>query len=153
MKERAIYTEATQCRDCYKCVRECPVKAIRIENSRAAIDHDLCIFCGRCVDVCPAGAKRVRSDLLHARELVRGQRPVYVSLAPSFPAFFQDEPKALVERFRALGVDGVSETAIGADMVARQEQEQLEELYGPRLSSACPVVVELVRKYHQPLLD
>ena len=48
-----VYTETTNCRDCYKCVRSCPVKAIQIKDGSALIIKDRCIFCGKCVSVCP----------------------------------------------------------------------------------------------------
>ena len=58
-----IYTEKRECQDCYKCVRNCPVKAIKVEGGYASVVPELCIFCGHCVEVCPNGAKKVRDDL------------------------------------------------------------------------------------------
>ena len=58
-----IYTEKRECQDCYKCVRHCPVKAIRVEGGYASVVPELCILCGHCVEVCPNAAKRVRDDL------------------------------------------------------------------------------------------
>ena len=55
-----IYTETTSCRDCYKCVRQCPVKAVRIKDGNAFIMKDRCIYCGKCVHVCPNSAKKIR---------------------------------------------------------------------------------------------
>ncbi|HKL38619.1 MAG TPA: 4Fe-4S binding protein, partial [Bacteroidales bacterium] len=63
MSTQTIYTEQNNCQDCYKCIRHCPVKAIKIEDHRASVVQELCIYCGKCVDVCPAGAKKVRDDL------------------------------------------------------------------------------------------
>ena len=60
--QNPIYTEITSCRDCYKCVRSCPVKAIQIKDGHAMIIKDRCIYCGRCVHVCPNSAKKVRED-------------------------------------------------------------------------------------------
>ena len=65
-----IYTEKRECQDCYKCVRHCPVKAIKVEGGYASVVPELCIFCGHCVEVCPNSAKRVRDDLPHARQLL-----------------------------------------------------------------------------------
>ena len=62
-----IYTERTECQDCYKCIRECPVKAIRVTDGHAAVMEDRCILCGHCVNVCPRQAKKVRDDLGRAR--------------------------------------------------------------------------------------
>ena len=83
-----IYTEKTQCQDCYKCIRECPVKAIRVERGHAMVVSELCVFCGHCVLACPAGAKRVRDDLSRARQLLTLKGKVILSLAPSFASEF-----------------------------------------------------------------
>ncbi|MDR3077693.1 MAG: 4Fe-4S binding protein, partial [Planctomycetota bacterium] len=56
-----VHTQEAECQDCYKCVRECPVKAIRVEKGSASVMAERCVFCGRCVRICPSGAKRVRN--------------------------------------------------------------------------------------------
>lgn len=66
MQLRPIYTEPDNCQDCYKCIRECPVKAIRMENNQASIIEDRCIYCGHCTQVCPTGAKKIRDGLTRA---------------------------------------------------------------------------------------
>ncbi len=153
-----VYTEKTQCQDCYKCVRECPVKAIRVENGHAAVVPELCVLCGHCVTVCPAEAKRVRDDLARARQLLTLRERVIVSLAPSFASEFPGlDPRALVGAIRKLGFFGVSETAIGADLVSAQTAETLRDAsrdgrLGPLfISSACPVAVEYVKRYMDEL--
>ena len=79
-----VYTKETECQDCYKCVRHCPVKAIKVKDGHAAVVPELCVACGHCVEICPASAKRVRDDLGRARLLLEGKTPVYASLAPSW---------------------------------------------------------------------
>ncbi len=148
-----IYTEKTQCQDCYKCIRECPVKAIRVENGHAMVVSELCVLCGHCVTICPAGAKRVRDDKARARQLLSLKDRVVVSLAPSFASEFSGiNPGQLVAALKKLGFYGVSETAIGADLVS----SMLAEDFGSRdpssrqklfLSSACPVAVEFIKRY------
>ena len=59
MQLRPIYTEPENCQDCYKCIRECPVKAIRMEDNKASIIAERCIYCGHCTQVCPTGAKKI----------------------------------------------------------------------------------------------
>ena len=78
-----VYTLINECHDCYKCVRECPVKAIKIKNGNASVIKERCIACGHCVTVCPANAKRVRNDIEKVKTLLLAQKQVYVSLAPS----------------------------------------------------------------------
>ena len=58
-----VYTLKNECHDCYKCVRECHVKAIKIKDNSASVMDEKCIACGHCVIVCPNGAKRVRNDI------------------------------------------------------------------------------------------
>lgn len=151
----AIYTEKTECRDCYKCVRECPVKAIRVKNSSAMIDHDRCIFCGRCVHVCPASAKRVRRDLPRAQQFLKLKERVFVSLAPSFPVYFPASAEQLIGAFQQLGCAGVSETALGADTITNLQNQHLSQTFPSSVvfSSACPPVVELIRKYFPDMTE
>ena len=114
-----IFTEQTRCQDCYKCVRQCPVKAIRVQNESAAVIPERCIYCGTCVNVCPVGAKKVRDDLFRAQLLVKRRPKVVVSLAPSFVSEFPGvAPERLIHALRQLGFWGVSETALGAQQVS-----------------------------------
>ena len=85
-----VYTLTNECHDCYKCIRECPVKAIRIENGHASVIADKCVACGNCVKTCPSSAKRVRNDIDKAKNLILAQKDVYVSLAPSWRASFEN---------------------------------------------------------------
>jgi len=154
-RQYPIYTVATECQDCCKCVRQCPVKAIKIENARATVVPELCIACGHCVAVCPSGAKRVRNDVGRVRHLLASDRPVYVSLAPSYAAAFPGvAPAQLLHALRLLGFAGVSETALGAEQVTQATQVELrasdQQLV---LSTACPSVVQFVRKYLPELRD
>jgi len=144
-----IYTERTECQDCFKCIRECPVKAIKVENACAAVIPDLCIMCGHCVEICPNGAKHVRDDLKRARNLLAEKEEVYASLAPSFVSEFPDIPATAVIRvLKKLGFKGVSETALGAELVSGSAATLLEDRT-PRviISTACPVVVNYIGKY------
>jgi Fe-S-cluster-containing hydrogenase component 2 len=85
-----IFTKTTECQDCYKCIRQCPVKAIRVENGHATILSHMCIHCGNCVIHCPSSAKRIRDDLSRAKQLLTLKEKVIVSVAPSFSAEFSD---------------------------------------------------------------
>ena len=150
-----IYTVKTECQDCYKCVRQCPVKAIKVEQGHATVIPEACIACGHCVEVCPVGAKRIRDDLGRVKYLLSRKERVFVSLAPSYTAAFPGiEPTVLVRALKKLGFAGVSETALGAELVNRAVAERLR-LDGPQLhlSTACPVAVDFVRKYMPEMTD
>lgn len=144
-----IFTEKGECQDCYKCVRHCPVKAIKVEGGVASVIPELCIACGQCVDLCPGGAKRVRNDVPLARQLLASGKPVYVSLAPSFVTDFAGiEPARLIHALKKLGFAGVSETALGAQWVsARAAEDALAHPNRSFVSSACPTVVRYIQTY------
>ena len=84
-----VYTTENECQDCYKCVRHCPVKAIRIVDGKASVIPEACVACGECVKVCPAHAKKIRSDLARLKELVASGAKLYASIAPSFAGYFK----------------------------------------------------------------
>lgn len=153
-----VFTEPAECQDCYKCVRECIPKAISVTDGHAQVVPERCILCGHCASVCPVGAKRVRNDVIQAQSLILRKPKVYASLAPSFVAAFPDaSPFALVAALKQLGFAGVSETALGAQLVSRQVAADLSDTpKGPTVSSACPTTVELIEKYfpqHRPLIS
>lgn len=144
-----IYSEETRCRDCYRCIRECPVKAIRVIDGEAEVMAEHCILCGHCVAVCPVGAKRVRDDLRRALHLLNRKKKVILSLAPSFAGEFADVPvENLINGIKKLGFYGVSETALGAQEVSAFVNEKISQgTEGVMLSTACPAAVELIMKY------
>lgn len=148
-KSYPVYTAEAECQDCYKCVRHCPVKAIRVRDGHAAVIPEMCVACGKCVEVCPVKAKRVRNDVAAARELLSGKEPVYVSLAPSWVSEFSGlKPGRIVHALKMLGFAGVSETALGAQIVSFEVAKELDAGgAGLKLSSACPTAVDFVRKY------
>ncbi len=148
-----LHTVETDCQDCYKCVRRCPVKAIKIENNSAKIVPDLCIACGTCYRVCPAKAKQPRDDLARAKYLTSSGQDIYVSLAPSWITEFPEyTAEQMIAAIRRLGIRGVSETALGAQEVTSQTVQALKEAAAKGekrlfISTACPAVVEYVEKY------
>ncbi len=146
-----IYTEDNNCQDCYKCVRHCPVKAIRISNNCASVIDELCIACGNCVEVCPVGAKKVRSDIEAIKHLLANGKKVILSLAPSWVSSFPGvSAQSMISNLKQMGFLAVSETALGAELVNRHLRNELPAA-GPGItfSSACPTVVEYIRR-HKP---
>ena len=154
-----ITTIDAKCKDCYKCLRTCPVKAIKME--RGALPHELharvcqerCIFDGSCVLVCPQNAKKVASDLDSLRPLLEKGKNVAASIAPSFPSVFPDvDPRVVPTALRLIGFDVVQETAIGAELVSKEYHRRFQEKARPLISSPCPVVVNLIERHYPEVI-
>ncbi len=144
-----IYTQKNNCQDCYKCIRACPVKAISIENHNASVIPESCIYCGLCTEICPVQAKKVRNGINFAKILLQNYSKVVVSLAPSFASEFADyEELQVISALKKLGFWGVSETAIGADIVSHHTQSYLKTTDKSLISTACPSVVRYICKYY-----
>lgn len=155
MSTAFITTVTDRCRMCYTCVRECPVKAIRITEGQAKVVGERCIACGNCVRVCSQHAKLLRSAVEEVRDILRSGARVAACLAPSFPAEFPDIPYTqLVGMLRALGFHLVAEVSFGADLVAREYSKLLANTNGHRyIATTCPAIVGYVERYYPDLVD
>ena len=151
----AIQTIKQNCRRCYTCVRDCPVKAIKIVEGQASVVSDRCIACGNCTMVCSQNAKTYASGLERTEELLESGKPVVALLAPSFPAEFPDlHPGRIVGALKNAGFQSVVEVAYGADLVSDAYREFFEKhREGIWISSSCPAVIEFVRKYQPDLVS
>ncbi len=153
-KQYPVYTLINECHDCYKCIRECPVKAIKIENGHASVIPQKCIACGNCVKTCPSNAKRVRNDIAKVKNLILAGKKVYVSLAPSWSGVFEHSPRKMITLLKKLGFYEVSETALGAQEVSIKTAEILNSSEkGLFISSACPVIVDYIKHYRPEFLN
>lgn len=139
----------SNCKNCYKCIRHCPVKAIRFSGNQAHIIGNECILCGQCFVVCPQGAKEITSELEKVKVLLQSGAPVVVSLAPSFAANYEGVGiKGMKEALQKLGFYDVEETAIGATIVKTEYERILrEEEKDVVISSCCHTVNLLIQKY------
>lgn len=150
----SVYTLVNECHDCYKCIRECPVKAIKIEGGHASVIPSKCVACGNCVKACPSNAKRVRVDIDSVKSLLLGEKKVFVSLAPSWKVAFDYSSYEMISILKHLGFDGVSETALGAQEVSIETSKILNNAEkGLFISGACPVIVDFIKFYHPEFID
>ncbi|ABO50113.1 putative PAS/PAC sensor protein [Desulforamulus reducens MI-1] len=150
-----IYTGA-KCRDCYRCVRICNLKAIRMNTGHqgrfhAQVIDELCVHCGQCILACPQRAKRPVSDLKEVKQLLAEGTPVIAVVAASFiSALPLKKPDLLPTLLKKLGFIEVQETSIGAGMVTQEYLNMGFET--PRLISYCPVIVNLIERYYPELI-
>ncbi len=150
-----ISTNPARCRDCYRCVGTCPVKAVRVRGGQAEIIPELCIQCASCVRECPQRAKVVRDDRPAIRAALAAGRTVVATVAPSAPAYFDMLTFDQMElALRGLGFAAAGETAFGAEMVglAHGELAGREPQRWPIIASSCPVIVNLVEHYYPDLI-
>ena len=117
----------TNCKSCFRCVRKCPVKAIRFSGNQAHIISNECILCGNCVWQCPQNAKEIADGTEKVRVLLQAGDPVIVSLAPSFIANYGVGIESMREAIKKLGFADVEETAIGATIVKNEYERMLRE--------------------------
>lgn len=142
------------CTDCYKCIRDCSVKAITFAKDTAEIVHDDCILCGRCYVTCPQKAKEVRNDVQRVKDAIAAGKRVVCSLAPSFIANFRIRSLQVIEQaLKTLGFAEVQETAIGAQMVSEEYARIMAEgRLKVIISSCCPSINMLIKKYYPTML-
>ena len=142
-----------KCKNCYKCLKECPVKSIRIENNQARIISDKCILCGSCTLVCPQNAKYVHSGINKVKQLLNNEK-VIASVAPSFISNFNISSfNSLNKALKTLGFVFGEETARGASLVSKKYQELLNKGdYKNLISSCCPSAVRLIELYYPDAL-
>ena len=154
MSDNIILLKENNCKDCYKCIRNCPVKAISFVDNHAHILPDECILCGQCYVVCPQDAKVIRSDVDKVKAAIRSGRRVVASIAPSFMAEFRvGGIEDMEETLSRLGFSSAEETAIGAELVSREyERLMREKRQSIIISSCCPSINLLIQKYYPDML-
>ena len=145
----------SNCKSCFRCVRKCPVKAIRFTGNQAQIIGNECILCGNCVVQCPQNAKEIADGIEKVKVFIQSGAPVVASLAPSFIANYDGIGiEAMRSALKKLGFFDVEETAIGATIV-KNEYERLinEEERDVIISSCCHSINLLIQKRFPECLE
>ncbi len=141
----------SNCKNCYKCIRHCPVKAIRFSGNQAHIIGNECILCGQCFVVCPQDAKQIVDETEKVKVLLQSGTPVIVSLAPSFIANYEGVGiNSMRKALKKLGFYDVEETAIGATMVKTEYERMLREDERDVIISSCCHSINLLIQKHYP---
>ena len=139
----------SNCKNCYKCIRHCPVKSIRFSGNQAYIIGNECILCGQCFVVCPQDAKQIVDETEKVKVLLQSSDPVIVSLAPSFIANYEGVGiNAMREALKKLGFFDAEETAVGATIVKTEYEHMVDsDTRDIIISSCCHSINLLIQKY------
>ena len=149
-----IGLQKANCKNCYKCIKVCPVKSIRLASEQAQIIEADCILCGKCLNTCPQNAKTLSSDLDKVKGFLKNGKRVIFSLAPSYYTSFDfDDERKLLGAFQRLGIFGTAQTADGAAYVTAEyhkliKAHEMENI----ITTCCPTVNDLVEKYYPELI-
>ena len=148
MMADALRLKKSNCKNCYKCIRHCPVKSIRFSGNQAHIVGNECILCGQCFVVCPQNAKEITGEVEKVKVLIQSGAPVYATIAPSFIANYDGVGiEQMRTALQALGFADAQETAIGATIVKKEYERILhEEKRDILISSCCHSVNLLIQK-------
>ncbi len=143
----------SNCKNCYACVRSCPVNAIKVQAEQAKIIKERCIGCGKCLKVCPKNAKHVQSELEKVKYYLTQEVKVIASVAPSFAALFDKDSNKLPGVLKVLGFDAIEETVVGAELVT-EVYEAYSKMPGDQcyITSCCPTVNALIQKHYPEVI-
>ncbi|MFN2339662.1 MAG: [Fe-Fe] hydrogenase large subunit C-terminal domain-containing protein [Halanaerobium sp.] len=148
-----LVVEPASCKDCYKCLRECPVAAIGFKDNQAFIIEEKCIYCGNCIKTCPQGAKSALFEDKKLEAFLESDSYLIASLAPSFVAAFPEvEPGQLIRALKLIGFDYIAETAEAAARVVKEFKAERKKMDNTLITSCCPAVVNLIEKHYPELL-
>ena len=149
-----LQLKKSNCKNCSKCIRNCPVKSIKFADGQANIIPDECILCGRCFVNCPQDAKQIRDDVPRVKEMIASGKKVIASVAPSFIAEFPlMDFAAMKSALLKLGFADAQETAIGATIVKTEYEKMIASgKHDVIISSCCHSVNALIQKYYPSVL-
>lgn len=150
----SVTLDESKCVGCTNCIKRCPTEAIRVRDRKARIISERCIDCGECIRVCPHHAKRAIHTPMSALENFE-----YTIALPAPTLYGQfnnlDDIDYVINGLRNIGFDRIYEVSRAAELVSEATRKLLEraDLPRPLISSACPVVVRLIRVRFPELCD
>jgi len=143
-----------RCRECYACIRACPVKAVKMADGQVDIIEERCVYCGRCTVACPGSSLELGDIGAAYGFLAEGRRTVAI-LAPEYPAsFYPMSSEQLAFLIELAGFYGHEDTVLGEELVARQYLRHFAAGHDfPVIRSTCPAAITWVEKYYPDLSD
>jgi PAS domain S-box-containing protein len=151
MGKGVITTDGDKCKACYACIRNCPVKAVRMVDGKASVITERCISCGSCLKVCNQNAKQVEDSAAMVQRMMSNGNRVVALVAPSYPAVVEVPADKYIGALKKAGFEQVWEVAAGADLIsgAYRKLDLSRKFY---ISTPCPAVVNLVEMHYPSLI-
>lgn len=151
MGNSVITTDSEKCKACYACVRNCPVKAVRMVDGRASVIAERCISCGNCLKICNQNAKKVADSVTLVEGIIHSGSKTVAFIAPSYPAVVDIPGDIYIGALKAVGFDYVWEVAAGAELMceAYRKLDLSEKFY---ISTPCPAIVNLIEMHYPSLV-
>jgi len=147
-----IKLKSQSCKDCYKCIRHCRMKAIRFSGNLAYNVENLCVLCGHCYISCPQNAKVIVSDVEKVKVMLQSDK-VIALVSPTYLAYFNTTYKAFKEGCVKIGFTAIEEETLGYEIVLKEYDKILKK--GEKsvyISSQCHASNLMIQKYHSKLL-
>lgn len=152
MSRLVVKTNSDKCKGCYACVRNCPVKAVKMVDGKASIIEERCISCGNCLKVCSQNAKEVEESVPKVEETLESGSKAVALIAPSYPAVIGTTREVFTGALKSVGFDYVWEVAAGAEVIC-EAYKRLDFSSNFYISTPCPAVVNLVEKHYPSLVS
>ena len=147
-----IKLKSQSCKDCYKCIRHCRVKAIRFSGNLVDNVENLCVLCGHCYIHCNQNAKVIASEVEKVKNLLQTEK-VIALVSPTYLAYFNTTYKAFKEACLKISFTAIEEETLGYEIVMKEYEKILKK--GEKsfyISSQCHSVNLMIQKYHKKLI-
>ena len=142
------------CKQCYACIRVCPVNAIEIKNEETKIIEERCIVCDECYRACPQKHRLSKSEVPIVKHFIKNKETVVASIAPSFASVFWKYSHKIPSVLKHMGFSYVEETLVAAQPIINEYFKYINKNDNKNyITTLCPSIINLVEKHYPELID